>query len=64
MTVLTNPAAGSFGSAMAAEINRKVVATTSVQVGCGLTQELGRQTAQHPASDGPAVPPRPGPPPS
>ncbi|MFD3991989.1 DUF3533 domain-containing protein [Streptomyces sp. NPDC058583] len=50
MTVLTNPAAGSFGSAMAAEINRKVVATTSAQVGRGLTQQLGRQAAQQSAS--------------
>ncbi|MFE0648052.1 DUF3533 domain-containing protein [Streptomyces sp. NPDC059534] len=46
MTVLTNPAAGSFGSGMAAEINRKVVATTSAQVGRGLAQELGRQAAR------------------
>ncbi|MFE7394670.1 DUF3533 domain-containing protein [Streptomyces sp. NPDC057582] len=59
MTVLTNPAAGSFGSGMAAEINRKVVANTSAQVGRGLTQELGRQSAQHSASahaDRPAAP--------
>ncbi|MFB6781779.1 DUF3533 domain-containing protein [Streptomyces sp. NPDC056352] len=50
MTVLTNPAAGSFGSGMAAEINRKVVANTSAQVGRGLTQELRRQSAHHSAS--------------
>ncbi|CAM5468625.1 SNG1 family protein [Streptomyces tanashiensis] len=50
MTVLTNPAAGSFGSGMAAEINHKVVATTSAQVGRGLTEQLGRQAARHPAS--------------
>ncbi|MFC5181173.1 YhgE/Pip domain-containing protein [Actinomadura harenae] len=46
MTVLTNPAAGSFGSSMATEINRKVVQTTSAQVGQQLTQQLTRQTAQ------------------
>ncbi|MFB6839288.1 DUF3533 domain-containing protein [Streptomyces sp. NPDC056361] len=46
MTVLTNPAAGSFGSGMAAEINRKVVATTSAQVGHGLAQELERKAAR------------------
>ncbi|MFD8971705.1 DUF3533 domain-containing protein [Streptomyces sp. NPDC059593] len=46
MTVLTNPAAGSFGSGMAAEINRKVVSQASAQVGRVLTQQLGQQAAQ------------------
>ncbi|MEV7281433.1 DUF3533 domain-containing protein [Streptomyces sp. NPDC093111] len=50
MTVLTNPAAGSFGSAMATEINRGVVAHTSAQVGHELAQQLQRQAAQHAAS--------------
>ncbi|WP_327242226.1 DUF3533 domain-containing protein [Streptomyces sp. NBC_01320] len=60
MTVLTNPAAGSFGSGMAAEINRKVVANTSAQVGRGLTQELGRQSAHHSASAHAGRPAAPG----
>ncbi|MFF0431549.1 DUF3533 domain-containing protein [Streptomyces sp. NPDC004327] len=51
MTVLTNPAAGSFGSSMAAEINREVVATTSTQVG----RELG-QAAAHQAKAGAGAP--------
>ncbi|MFB6876181.1 DUF3533 domain-containing protein [Streptomyces sp. NPDC056323] len=59
MTVLTNPAAGSFGSGMAAEINQKVVATASAQVGHGLTQELGRHAdsahAGSPAAPGAAA---------
>ncbi|MFD0077449.1 YhgE/Pip domain-containing protein [Streptomyces sp. NPDC127166] len=42
MTILTNPAAGSFGSAMAAEINRGVVANTSAEVG----KQLGQAAAQ------------------
>ncbi|MER7533985.1 DUF3533 domain-containing protein [Streptomyces sp. NPDC097704] len=41
MTVLTNPAAGSFGSSMATEINRKVVETTSAEVG----EQLGQAAA-------------------
>ncbi|MFD4859433.1 DUF3533 domain-containing protein [Streptomyces atratus] len=45
MTVLTNPAAGSFGSSMAAEINRKVVQTTSAQVGRQLSQHAEKQAA-------------------
>ncbi|MGW1652110.1 DUF3533 domain-containing protein [Streptomyces atratus] len=45
MTVLTNPAAGSFGSSMAAEINRKVVQTTSAQVGRQLSQQAEKQAA-------------------
>ncbi|MGW8763064.1 DUF3533 domain-containing protein [Streptomyces sp. NPDC055815] len=48
MTVLTNPAAGSFGSAMAAEINRKVVATTSAEVG----KQLGQAAAHRAAAQG------------
>lgn len=47
MTVLTNPAAGSFGSSMAAEINRKVVETTSTQVGKQLGQAAAHQAAAH-----------------
>ncbi|MER7771283.1 DUF3533 domain-containing protein [Kitasatospora sp. NPDC096140] len=39
MTVLTNPGAGSFGSNMAAEINREVVRTTSTQVGQQLAEQ-------------------------
>ncbi|MCZ0981701.1 DUF3533 domain-containing protein [Streptomyces diastatochromogenes] len=46
MTVLTNPAAGSFGSAMATEINRGVVANTSAEVGKQLGQAAARQAAQ------------------
>ncbi|MFF0425705.1 YhgE/Pip domain-containing protein [Streptomyces sp. NPDC004520] len=46
MTVLTNPAAGSFGSSMAAEINRKVVETTSAEVGKQLGQAAAHQAAQ------------------
>ncbi|MFF8379327.1 DUF3533 domain-containing protein [Streptomyces sp. NPDC015661] len=45
MTVLTNPAAGSFGSSMATEINRKVVATTSAEVGKQLGQAAAHRTA-------------------
>ncbi|MFC9590735.1 DUF3533 domain-containing protein [Streptomyces sp. NPDC056944] len=60
MTVLTNPAAGSFGSGMAAEINQKVVASTSAQVGRGLTQQLAQQAAQHPASARTGRPTAPG----
>ncbi|MFH8627373.1 YhgE/Pip domain-containing protein [Streptomyces vietnamensis] len=41
MTVLTNPAAGSFGSSMATEINRKVVETASAEVG----KQLGQAAA-------------------
>ncbi|MER5206265.1 DUF3533 domain-containing protein [Streptomyces sp. NPDC002825] len=48
MTVLTNPAAGSFGSSMATEINRKVVATTSAEVG----RQLGQAAAQRAAAQG------------
>ncbi|MCC3312945.1 DUF3533 domain-containing protein [Nocardia africana] len=57
MTVLTNPAAGSFGSSMAAEINRKVVANTSVQVGQQLAQVLSQQAAiaEHPTAPGAAA---------
>ncbi|MFE5911554.1 DUF3533 domain-containing protein [Streptomyces wedmorensis] len=50
MTVLTNPAAGSFGSAMAAEINREVVATTSAQVGRELTRQAASAQAGTPAA--------------
>ncbi|MFB7513474.1 YhgE/Pip domain-containing protein [Streptomyces sp. NPDC056144] len=45
MTVLTNPAAGSFGSSMAAEINREVVHTTSTQLGERLTALLSKRSA-------------------
>ncbi|MGK4584173.1 DUF3533 domain-containing protein [Kitasatospora sp. HPMI-4] len=60
MTVLTNPAAGSFGSSMAAEINRKVVQTTSTQVGQQLTQQLTRQVAKQAASGTAERPAAPG----
>jgi YhgE/Pip-like protein len=43
LKVLTNPAAGSFGSNLAAEINRKVVQATSTQVGEQLTRQLAQQ---------------------
>ncbi|MEU6086905.1 DUF3533 domain-containing protein [Streptomyces sp. NPDC047085] len=43
MTVLTNPGAGSFGSNMAAEINREIVRKTSAQVGEQLTAQLAQQ---------------------
>ncbi|MFF0478182.1 YhgE/Pip domain-containing protein [Streptomyces sp. NPDC004284] len=46
MTVLTNPAAGSFGSAMATEINRGVVAHTSAEVGKQLGQAAAQQAEQ------------------
>ncbi|WP_404868317.1 YhgE/Pip domain-containing protein [Kitasatospora griseola] len=49
MTVLTNPAAGSFGSNMASEINRQVIQSASTQLGDRLTQQLAQQAAQHPA---------------
>ncbi|MFJ7911733.1 YhgE/Pip domain-containing protein [Kitasatospora sp. NPDC096204] len=45
ITVLTNPAAGSFGSSMATEINRKVVQATSAQVGHQLAEQLAKQQA-------------------
>ncbi|MFD4660875.1 DUF3533 domain-containing protein [Kitasatospora sp. NPDC058444] len=50
ITVLTNPAAGSFGSSMATEINRKVVQATSVQVGHQLTEQLAKQQAAQQAA--------------
>ncbi|MER6096579.1 DUF3533 domain-containing protein [Streptomyces sp. NPDC001728] len=50
MTVLTNPAAGSFGSSMATEINRKVVETTSAELG----KQLGQAAAQRAAAPGAA----------
>ncbi|AJF67880.1 YhgE/Pip domain-containing protein [Streptomyces vietnamensis] len=46
MTALTNPAAGSFGSSMATEINRKVVETTSAEVGKQLGQAAAQRAAQ------------------
>ncbi|GAA3011583.1 YhgE/Pip domain-containing protein [Streptomyces lactacystinicus] len=49
ITVLTNPAAGSFGSSMATEINRNVVQATSVQLGHQLTEQLAKQQAAHQA---------------
>ncbi|MFD8478137.1 DUF3533 domain-containing protein [Kitasatospora sp. NPDC059673] len=59
MTVLTNPAAGSFGSSMAAEINRTVVQNTSAQLGRQLTQQLTQQAAsgaaEHSAAPGAAA---------
>ncbi|MFF2542944.1 DUF3533 domain-containing protein [Kitasatospora sp. NPDC058063] len=59
ITVLTNPAAGSFGSSMATEINRNVVQATSVQLGHQLTEQLAKQQAAHqagaPAADGSAA---------
>ncbi|ALO09489.1 YhgE/Pip domain-containing protein [Streptomyces venezuelae] len=60
LTILTNPAAGSFGSGMAAEINRKVVATTSAQVGRELARQLGQQAAQHAAASPAGRPAAPG----
>ncbi|WP_369147204.1 DUF3533 domain-containing protein [Streptomyces sp. R44] len=56
MTVLTNPAAGSFGSAMATEINRKVVATTSAEVG----RQLGQAAAHRAAAQGASAHTAPG----
>lgn len=50
ITVLTNPAAGSFGSSMATEINRNVVQATSVQVGHQLTEQLAKQQAAQQAA--------------
>ncbi|MGW5425229.1 DUF3533 domain-containing protein [Streptomyces sp. NPDC003943] len=55
MTVLTNPAAGSFGSSMAAEINRRVVETTSTQVGKQLGQAAAHQAAAHQPASGAAA---------
>ncbi|MFD8594310.1 YhgE/Pip domain-containing protein [Kitasatospora sp. NPDC059646] len=49
VTVLTNPAAGSFGSTMASEINQQVVRSVSTRLGERLTQQLAQQAAQHPA---------------
>ncbi|MEU8618325.1 DUF3533 domain-containing protein [Streptomyces sp. NPDC048623] len=60
MTVLTNPAAGSFGSSMAAEINREVVRTTSAQVGDQLTRQLERQAGSRAASGAAERPAAPG----
>ncbi|MFE7532109.1 YhgE/Pip family protein [Kitasatospora sp. NPDC057542] len=56
MTVLTNPGAGSFGSSMASEINRKIVQTTSAQVGRQLAEQLSHQ-AEHQAAPGTAAKP-------
>ncbi|MET8429599.1 DUF3533 domain-containing protein [Nocardia sp. NPDC004860] len=60
MTVLTNPAAGSFGSSMAAEINRKVVQSTSAQVGLQLAQVLSQQAAHQAATGSAEQPTAPG----
>lgn len=45
ITVLTNPAAGSFGSSMATEINRGVVQATSARIGQQLTEQVAKQQA-------------------
>ncbi|MFF0388282.1 YhgE/Pip domain-containing protein [Kitasatospora sp. NPDC004615] len=60
MTVLTNPAAGSFGSSMASEINRQVVHTVSTQVGQELTRQLSQQAQPHAASGSTEHPAAPG----
>ncbi|GAA3368008.1 YhgE/Pip domain-containing protein [Streptomyces sannanensis] len=46
MQVLTNPASGSFGSGMAAEINQKVAHAASTELGKQLSQQAKQQAAQ------------------